>query len=300
MKKIILIVISAVFAFSNMEAQTYFETKDCWTQATVSDQGGMIIRQYQYFVDNDTTINGKVFKTIKARYPENSEQLQYIGSIRTDSKKVYANVVLGVDTINDVLLYDFSVEKGDTVWGLPLSSTANLYTELNMTKVVTGTDSIELLNGEKRKRIYIDGTEPWIEGIGSVNGLFNPAYPISTTSTVYNFVSCFKQNNVELYHNNTWCHENCCDLLTKVQKPIESKGNSILYPVATENYVQLETFKPATFIEISDAFGRCLKNLSDLALNKYTLDFTNYSTGIYFVIIHFNNSREVHKIVKML
>lgn len=300
MKKILLtICILGSIINIKTKAQTSFWENANWTQAFVSDQGGKIVRRIQYFVDNDSIINGKIFRNIIAHYPENPQNRNYFGSISEDSGKISANIIIVNDTLKDILLYDFTLEKGDTVFGLPLSSTKEHFCELNETKIVTGIDSIELLNGEKRKRINFDNTEAWIEGIGSINGLFNPAYPIATGLYSYQFISCYKQNDVELYHNNLWCNENCCELLAGIFDTKEIQKSLNLYPVITKDYISLQINNHMTRIEIKDFFGRSLKITANTSSDKYTLDFSIYSEGIYFVIIHFNNIHEVHKIIKI-
>ncbi|MDD3195869.1 MAG: T9SS type A sorting domain-containing protein [Paludibacter sp.] len=299
MKKILLI-ICILGSIINMKtnAQTSFWENAFWTQAFVSDQGGKIVRQIQYYIDNDSIIIGKIYKNIIAHYPENPQNRNYIGSIREDLGKISANIIIAEDTLENILLYDFTLEKGDTVFGLPLSSTKEQFSELNETRIVTGIDSIELLNGEKRKRISFNNVEPWIEGIGSITGLFNPAYPITTGLYSYQFISCYKQNDVELYHNNLWYNENCCELLTSVIETKENQKSSNLYPVITKDYAFLQINNPLKTIEIRDVFGRCIKIIANTDSGKYTLDFTIYSAGIYFVIVHFNNKHEVYKIIK--
>lgn len=293
MKKIFLALI--LLGNGVLNSQTYFEKNDCWTNALISDQGGVIISKSQCFVDNDTTLFGKVYKNIRQR--DNEIETNYMGSIRSDFKKIYANVVIGTDTLQDILLYDFGAEIGDTVFSLPLTSTMNHYSNLSENKIVKNTDSVELINGEKRKRIYLDNGDVWIEGIGSVNGLFSLAYPIPTSST-HSFLSCFKHNNIELYQNNELCHENCCELLSGVSVPNEVEKFSILFPAATDNYTYIKTNNLVNLIEIRDVYGRCLKTIVTQRVSKYTLDFTNYSSGIYFVLVYSENRYEAHKLIR--
>lgn len=211
-------------------------------------------------------------------------------------KKIFANIVIGSDTINDILLYNFGVEKGYIIDGLPLANTKNHYSSLNSTKSVLKTDSVILLNGVKRKRIYFDNDDTWIEGIGSVQGFFTPAYPIPTGYS-YNYLSCFKHNNVELYHNER-CQENCCELLTGLTILNIVTRNSVLFPTTTRDYSYITIDKFATLIKIKDVYGKCLKTIENQNASKYSLDFANYSTGIYFVLVHFADKYEVHKMIR--
>lgn len=69
---------------------------------------------------------------------------------------------------------------------------------------VIPTDEITLENGENRKRFIFDQTEPWIEGVGSVGGLFHDAMALLTGYNVSCLI-CFKQNNIPLFINTEKC-----------------------------------------------------------------------------------------------
>ena len=86
--------------------------------------------------------------------------------IRENNQKVYA-IINDVEQPDEFLLYDFSVNVGDTI-----HSTA-IHGAISRLPVVTRIDTITLRNGEKRKKIYMN-QDIWIEGIGSLNGFIKP------------------------------------------------------------------------------------------------------------------------------
>lgn len=109
--------------------------------------------------------------------------------LREDSSKVYKNQGL----TSDELLYDFSMQIGDTINNLcPF--------------VVTTIDSVVLNNLEVRKRITLEPVylaNPnlvWIEGIGSTSGLID--YPIThCLSDVYSLILCFYRNDSLIFES---------------------------------------------------------------------------------------------------
>ncbi len=108
-----------------------------------------------------------------------------------DNQKVYVKGGF-VLCEEDCLLFDFGVLPGDEVTFLsPLDFGLT-------TAVVTATDSLVLLNGEKRKTVSITG-HFWIEGIGDAQHTFG-SYPV-WDNWAYNV--CFHNREGEiLYVNN--------------------------------------------------------------------------------------------------
>jgi hypothetical protein len=101
------------------------------------------------------------------------EEPTTIGALREDSSRKirfrlfpnnfpYGNCPLSLTADKDTILYDFNLQLGDTL----ISSSSY--------PVVFEIDSIQLLNGEWRKRYVSNSGEAWIEGIGSTNGLLAP------------------------------------------------------------------------------------------------------------------------------
>ncbi len=113
---------------------------------------------------NDTIIDSIVYNKLGIKQSINNEEFVFNNSyMREDStKKVY----LKNGNQEEFVLYDFSLDTGDTI-------SFDSYCSL----VVTEIDSIALNNGEKRKRMKLDGINTpyestfWIEGIGSVLGV---------------------------------------------------------------------------------------------------------------------------------
>lgn len=73
MNKLILIIsVLVVFWSQAIDAQSYFEQNDCWTEASTcvtGCNGGFQIYHYQCFVDKDSIISGKVFKKNYCKIP---------------------------------------------------------------------------------------------------------------------------------------------------------------------------------------------------------------------------------------
>ena len=277
----------------------YLADDACWTYF----EG---VYRYQTYLNGDTILNGKTYKKVFNRlsdiegfrsFPNNIVQ-GYVGAIRESSGKVFANIDNQNQQFGEFLLYDFTVNKGDTI-----HRALNNGSELSVTRVVYQIDTIVLLNGEKRKKIFNNYTNPWFEGMGSPDGLLWPAYPLTTSMDGPPILMCFKQNGTELYKNTQYCpNGDCCDLLAGVPETKADLKRSILLPNPTRDVAMLEftnTETPCNSVEIADVLGKRVKTITVTNSSEYKLDLTDYAAGIYYVLVKYKDRTESHKIIKM-
>lgn len=157
----------------------------------------------RYFLCGDTTVNQISYKKLcletgslanPARKPA--------GLIREQDKKVYykGTDFLGFPHEDEWLLYDFKVQKGDTVWH---TNSGYEYT------VIEKIDSIAI-DGQLRRRYKVDtrrnyyfqDEEYWVEGIGSIkNGLFGHITDIPSCCYLFWEFVCYSENGTEKYLN---------------------------------------------------------------------------------------------------
>lgn len=186
---------------------------------------------------------------------------ELIGALMEDSsKKVWFKsfiegpiecTVFKVDST--YLLYDFGVEQGDTIyWSWPPST-------------ITSIDSIELLNGEFRKRFNINsiwGNETWIEGIGSNHGFFSP---IDLQLECGANLTCYRNNFELLYENfiDSSAYLNCDSIRENLS--INDFANAIftfqISPNPATDFLTINFSSPnfsSAQIKITDVLGRNL------------------------------------------
>ncbi|MEI6752967.1 MAG: T9SS type A sorting domain-containing protein [Paludibacter sp.] len=261
--------------------------------------------KYQYYLNGDTTLNGKSYKKVFNQYlfeesPGSGKILYttYQGAIREENGKIFALLNNNSNHISgEFLLYDFTVGVGDTIKSnISKDCGCILARQLIVTKI----DTITLLNGEKRKKIQLDGSPDWIEGIGSVSSLFYDAFPLCTCSE-HPHLTCFKQNDIPLY--NTGCPDNnCCDLLAGVLETRTDLKRFTLLPNPTKDFALLQFTNQdmsCNSVEILNVLGRSVKTIPVSNASEYKLDFSDYSAGIYYVLLKYKDRTESHKIIKM-
>lgn len=298
MKSKLLIIFFILLAFTS-KSQNYFENDACWTTYTVNIFTNMVEYKNQYFLSGDTLLNGKTYKKVVGRSPNNLQNPTYFaGSIREEAGKVFKQFTdYETQVVGEFLLYDFNVKVGDTIYSTATSG------ELSRKPVVTKIDTIELLTGQKRKRFFFSGASEWIEGIGCFGGLFSQTYEHATNGKIENLV-CFKQNGTEYYKNNSLCSDGtCCDVLSGLETHKLSNPTVSLSPNPTNRFVRLDFSKSINrckSIKLTDALGNTLQELTDeIANSDFEMDLTLYCSGLYFIVIEFEKNREIHKVIKL-
>ncbi|MCK9321290.1 MAG: hypothetical protein M0P32_04710, partial [Bacteroidales bacterium] len=116
MKKLIL-VIAIVFFASNSYSQYLIDGLK-WNNTTggTDDWGVNLHRNFTYKVEGDTTIGGVDYKLVKKNYPDINQEWTTAFCLREDSRKWYIIGAYEPYISDEVLLYDFSLETGDSIY----------------------------------------------------------------------------------------------------------------------------------------------------------------------------------------
>ncbi len=184
------------------------------------------------------------------------------------------------------LLYDFSVNMGDTV----KIFTTN-YALGEEQYVVISIDTIYLLNNQPRKvwnfRSVCPMNHPsanlqWIEGMGSSRGpIFSGCIDFNLHSiSVYTELLCYYEGNTHLYLNNRF--DSCYYEYTSNIEEMNFQSVKI-FPNPVSDFLYIETQLPEkpTHITITDITGRLV--YQNVFSNR--IDVSNLQEGIYLIII---------------
>lgn len=148
------------------KARHFLDTNKIWSVLECATGGGTSCGTIKYKLVEDTVINGVNYYEVYASYDStgvNWFPLQHILSEDTTNKKVY---------IDNLLLYDFMLNKGDTV------QTAGPYgSPFCLPFIVDSVDTF-VYSGSARRRILFENnvsqyTTTWIEGLGSTDGIIH-------------------------------------------------------------------------------------------------------------------------------
>jgi hypothetical protein len=263
--------------------------------------------KYQYKMLGDTTINSVQYHKIYSQDDSlaTSKNAVYLGALREDAKKIYYR---SRNCNQDIRLYDFSKNVGDTIQNL-YSSSNNCGNSLKGSGTITAIDSV-LIDGSYRRAFHLEylfNDYVWIEGIGCTNGLFNAVVP-SLTCVCYWYLICYHQNNqVKFVNNNSQlnyvapritCFPSTID---GVNTPAEKKSFTVSpNPVKDVLIVQFTGENvPGATMEVINVLGKRVKTISISNSSEYKLDLTDCSAGIYYVMLKYKNKTESQKIIKM-
>ena len=226
------------------------ENDKVWLEASFVGANICIFDQvYQLRVGGDSLINGESYRKIMRRnfVPEGgdpycppfvaqpSENAISEAFIRENvaEKKVYLWVTEDGTQYEEILIYDFNLEAGDTIPTSSYLTDTHIYT-------VTSVDEVTLQNGESRKRIsFSNGGEEssYTEGLGSDKGLYQPFFD---GIGFWNESYCIQQNEVNLFGS-----QNQCGWV--LDTPESAKGESKLYPNPAVAAFTLELAPQTTF-----------------------------------------------------
>lgn len=246
---------------------------------------------YDYSIQGDTSIFGQVYKKLFISgtklyihhfgspnccliYPSNG----YVGAIRQDtiSRKVF---VFEPNFNSDSLLYDFTLDVGDT---LKSSLLSNIFLCDSSDLIVTEIDSV-LIGSTYHKKWIFNCYLEYIEGIGSTIdpfGVYNRENGIN--------LICFKYNDTPVYLTgaNSWT----CDIPLKVDNPLNRSST-----ISCNNFVtdllkihfDHNNFKTDKYvISISNNLGEIVfrKKHTD-TLSELQLQLDWLASGMYFLKI---------------
>ena len=246
---------------------------------------------YDYTIHGDTIILGKLYKKLFISntklyihhfgsqnccsiYPSNG----YIGAIRQDTilRKVY---IIRPSFNNDSLLYDFTLNVGDT---LKSSLLSNSYICDTLELIVTEIDSV-LIGSTFHKKWIFNCYLDYIEGIGSSFSLFGNSYQEDLVGLV-----CLKYNNIPIY--STGAFSWTCDIPLLINNPYIKEStiscNNLVTDLLIIHFDQNNIKTDQLLISVSNQLGEIIlqekvsQKLSELQLNLNWL-----VPGIYFLKI---------------
>jgi len=239
-------------------------------------------------------LNGRTYSKISYfSHPDDPSEQDIL--YRGEGRKFY---VIPQDSTEEILIYDFNLEVGDTfvaTWGWQIW---NSFESLEVYAV----DTILTVDGIARKTITLGNVSSygtWVEGIGSQDWIFvYPGYS-GWLDAGYN-VTCHFQEEEPIH--SPWGNAESCDLdaLTGISET-ELNSTFDLYPnpvreILTVKFKDLKIHK----IKIIDFSGNMVfENKVDL--QQYSLRTSNIlASGVYLIQVHKENGSIVtKKFVKM-
>lgn len=278
--KSLVIVVFLISCFESAFSQTYYPLLRNsswllvdWTSDSGSSEEWMIDRGVDVLVGSHT------YQKFLDPYPVYDSNGQLIHEVflreDLDAQKVY-KIVDGVD----MLLYDFSLENGNTIvqYGVNFIAAVDAVTVSNGSRKRITLTSVEDFCGE-----YL--TQVWIEGVGSTKHPLNPDHNMysvcSSSGGMIVRTKCSFQNDEHVYGE-----ANCVspaglgtsDLNNDVQN-IQLFPN----PFVTELSIRSNIAFTALSIKVYNSVGQMVQEVQNQSGHTINLQRGDLSKGLYFI-----------------
>lgn len=196
----------------------------------------LIFEEYGYDAEPDTVIDGLSWSGIHVGME--------MGKVAVDGDRVLYRGTDGqhIEADSTLVLYDFGLAVGDTAY-------QDAYYNFGPT-VVTAIDTV-LLAARERRRFTMDNGDRWVEGIGSLSGLFRPVYmtPLGCDHPSFDFCGDYIDEDQVPY---TIC---TVDLLGV---PQEQEGRVAVHPNPSNGVFRIEGGRAHDPYLLTDASGRVI------------------------------------------
>lgn len=280
MKKVIAFIFLA-FSFVNTNAQypPFINEGSTWHTLVY----GWGVQEYYHHINGDSLINNQTYKKLNVRQSINGPDF-FTSLIRenTDEQRVY--VYYG---LTESLLYDFSLQVGDTVTVSALGYPTLI--------TITSVESV-MVNGMPRKKLnFEDGWNSayWIEGMGSNYGPMDAA--IGSVADYSPTLTCYYQGN-DLAWSNPLNVEACSAELAIGELAVVQME---VMPNPFYNEVSIQTTGVATDrnfeIRLCDAEGRLIHSEKRIFLDRTKLNLVDLAPGLYVLTLSLNGEVQASK-----
>ncbi len=298
MKKTLFTIFLFVFALQLSQAQEYHQMLGdtvVWYQTSISN--GTNTEIYTTMGDN-IYANNLSYRLIVQKLPHNNNYVFLHILLREDTieKKVYAKPYYTINIDTEFVLYDFSLNAGDSIFVCNVSP-SYIY-PISWYHV----DSIGTYNTliDTRKAMYLSSTidginyQPvWVEGIGCLAGLTKNDVQVSS-----DFTNCYIRNDSLIYESEFAIYYSNCDLYVGINDPQNQSEYTISPNPCSEKINFTKANNNTVTIELIDIYGQIMKQYK---INNISteLDVSNLTSGVYILRIKDGKNKIfIKKIIK--
>lgn len=285
------IILVIVFTSLIFRSQTYkpFPTDSAVWGFHKSTPGGPLYERET--VKGDTILGGKTYHKVYL----NNNPTAFTGFYREFAKKLYAKVLNYADT-SEILIYDLNLNVGDTFYDKRTQSAGQpFYYKYVLTSITTTSLTTDIRKQYNFTTAGYQGPASsysnlggacnffWIEGIGSLKGVFNnrglgegtPCYVAALVSNAtFSTLQCFEHKFIQYMSNSC---------ITLGQKKVNDKLAFKLYPNPANEFLNFEfdTDHYHNKVFIYNSIGQLVKEEEIIRKNQVnTKDLPN---GVYLL-----------------
>ncbi len=244
-----------------------------------------------YYTDGDTLVDGKTYKILDGYHYISRK---FLLREEVAQKKVYLNFV-ETTTADEKLLYDFSLEVGDSINMQnpisPFPSEAGYYQ----------VDSIiprPLVDGANYDHFYLSPTPSntvgntnavWIEGVGSLSLLNAPGGEPNINGVGH--LSCFFKNG-ELFYSNLDSIDACKPNIILDRKEVGNPMDKLILIQTEASTYELRNAQNVASLEIFSLQGRKLQQLNHQGAASLQCNLETLPNGLYILLATSNTYQQ--------
>ncbi|MEX0997969.1 MAG: T9SS type A sorting domain-containing protein [Flavobacteriaceae bacterium] len=244
-----------------------------------------------YYTDGDTLVNNKTYKILDGYHYINRNLLL---RENTSERKVYLTV-LEPQYFEDLVLYDFSMEVGDSIEMLnpitpfPTNGGYFLLDSINLLPLANGNDYRHFYFSPTVSNTVSSWNAQWIEGVGSLSIINAPGG--SPDINAVGHLSCsFK--NAELFYSNLDSINACEPAILGIPEMTESLKEIQLFSQTEKNHFLLTNTQNVYSISVFGLTGKLIKTVAPKNQNNVNLDLSTLKPGIYILKVKQNNYKQ--------
>jgi type IX secretion system substrate protein len=256
-----------------------------WSEMLTMGSGSS---KWQYGIFGDTVISSVTWHKIYERNiicwdtTMTAINSNLVGAMREDVlKRVYYrsfDPAFSCSADSTYKIYDFSKNApGDTIQFISTSGVCYNNDFLTVDYI----DSIQISGSYRKRYNFIEG-ETWIQGIGSIRGLFSVITPFPTCSCTQALL-CHKQSNTLVYINPAYnfCY---CDLGVSMDEP-EARQKIKIFPDPFSENTSLVIDKNLmnAILTVYNSKGQQVKQMKNISGKTILLERNGLPAGIYFL-----------------
>jgi hypothetical protein len=258
-----------------------------------------------FAVHGDTTINSKEYKKYYRTNGDSTfafENSVYYAAVREDlNKRIWG---IKHDSLTERLLYDFSLEIGDTTFVYPYEDFNNWVID-SVGLIVLNIDSV-LIDTTFRKRFKISTIdvnfdqpgwvyEYWIEGIGSTIGLFSQGtFQPGVVDVSFYELLCYQENDFTEYFATYYTNYEACYMPvfeSMLDESIErSKMELYPNPLTDISKIKISNFvNKEAYVEFYNIYGQLVKSDTfENNKNEIIINRNEFKEGFYLYRVYAN------------
>lgn len=235
-----------------------------------------------YYTNGDTLVDGVPHKVLDGfHYISRTFLLRE----NITDRQVFLTKV-NTEGNSEYLLYDFTLEEGDVfsmvnpISPFPLEAGDFVVDSIRMRTLEDGNDYRHYYFSPDINNTISDNNCVWIEGVGSLSLINAPSGDPNINEVGQ--LSCFFKNG-NLFYSDLDSISGCEPLLS-VNDIVKPMNQLVLVNTPEVNRFELRYAKEVTDIEVFDLSGKKLRSIQNPSQTIVSMDFKEFSSGLYLVV----------------